>query len=206
MIFIMTNSSKIRVFIALAALLVSACVTSPEHPTLKLVSKSEYESSVERGTQNVKIYDGFSNILNVTGTLLTTSILFAQIDQNARMYQWSEEQYGQEKAKAEASLAKESKLFISFFTPERKHDDLQKSSSHWKIFLDVDGRRFEGTATRWKSILVEVQALYSYHSRWGTPYLITFPVPMKQIESRDAKITITGPVGSAQLEFKARAD
>lgn len=184
------------------ALALGACATTTPHPQIaNLVSKGDYEDLIEKNTQNVKIYDGFSNVLNVTGTLLTTTVTMAQIDQNARMYQWSVEQYNQEKAKAQTSLQKESKVFISFFTPERKHDDLQKASSHWKIFLDIDGHRYEGVATRWKSILVEVQALYSYHSRWGTPYMITFPVPMKQIENSASKLTITGPVGSAQLEL-----
>lgn len=178
-----------------------SCVTPTPHPELNLISQSEYENIIERNTGNVKIYDGFSNVLNVSGTLLTTHVTMAQIDQNARMYQWPVEQYNTEKAKAETSLAKESKIFISFYTPERKHDDLQKANSHWKLFLDVDGHRYEGTATRWKSILVEVQALYPYHSRWGTPYMITFPVPMKRIENGTSKLTITGPVGSAQLEL-----
>ena len=182
-------------------LFLASCATTGENPELKLISRGQYENTVESSTKNAKIYDGFMNLMDVSGTLLNSRVTNAQLDQNARIYQWSTEQYQLEKSKIEADLQKQSDVFLSFFVPEKKHDDLNKTTTRWKIFLDAGGRRYEGKATRVKTILAELQFLYPHHTRWSTPYKITFPVPMVLIEKQNLKLILTGPVGSASLDF-----
>ena len=100
-------------------------------------------------------------------------------------------------------MAKETEFFISFFVPERKHDDLHKAKTLWKLFLDANGRRYEGKSSRMKTILSDVVSLYPQHNRWSTPYIVSFPVPVSMIENGGAILTITGPAGSTTLSFKA---
>ncbi len=50
--------------------------------------------------------------------------------------------------------------------------------------------------------LVEIEGLYPFHNRFYTPYSVIFPVPMRSIEGRPMKMTLTGAVGSGVLEFK----
>lgn len=125
----------------------------------------------------------------------------AQLEYSATLYQWDEKKFLEEKGKMESRLSKESEIFMSFFTPERKNDDLSKKNTMWKIFLDVDGKRYEGKATKIKLQLAEIEALYPYHNRFYTPYTVVFPIAMKSIERRPLEVTVTGVVGSGTLKF-----
>lgn len=181
----------------------SSCVSPHQNPNLpNLISSSDYFSTVEDYTETKKEYDGFYQTLELSGTLLNTKVSRAQVDQKARLYQWSPEQYANSKSEVEGSLSRETKVFVSLFVPERKHDDLGKPKSLWKIFLDVGGRRYEGKAEKMKAVLADVQSLYPHHTRFSTPYMVTFPVPASMVENAESKFTMTGPVSSTALEFK----
>ena len=179
------------------------CASTRSNPYLQLVSESEYDAIIESNTQKKQIYNGFMNILEVSATQISSSVARAQIDQNARLYQWNQEQYSIERAKVETDLTKRTEYFLSFFVPERKHDDLHKPSTKWKVFLDTGGRRYEGSVRKLKTLLAEVSAIYPHHTRWQTPYMVSFPVPASVIDSGEAKITLTGPVTSTTLEFNS---
>ncbi|MFN9066555.1 MAG: hypothetical protein ACK5V3_04955 [Bdellovibrionales bacterium] len=141
------------------------------------------------------------NTLHLTATLLNTQVVNNQLLNQARMYQWSPEQLEVEKVKSQESLSKQIQIFVSLYTPEKKHDDLHKNKTLWKIFLDSQGRRFEGKAVKVKLLTNEIQALYPDHTRFGTPYLITFPVPASDVENGKVKFTLTGTVDSISVEF-----
>lgn len=189
----------------LAIFVMSSCVTPYANPHLQnLIPESEYESVSEKFSDSKKIYDGFIETMEVSATLLNTPVSKAQLDQKARIYQWTQEQYNSNKAEMESSLSKETKVFMGFFVPERKHDDLHKSKTLWKIFLDVGGKRYEGRAERLKTIVADVQSLYPKHNRFYTPYVIVFNAPISQVEFAASKMTLTGPVGSTILNFPAQ--
>jgi hypothetical protein len=180
------------------------CVSVPENPALQLRPTSEYFDAVEKRTDKEQIYDSFYAVLDVNATLLTSDVLRNQADYNARLYQWSPEQYQNEKSKVESDLAQKTEIFLSFFVPEKRHDDLARPKTVWRIFLDANGTRYEGKAVKVKSILAEIQSLYPHHTRWSTPYRVTFAVPTSLIENTESKLILTGPVGSANLEFRPR--
>jgi hypothetical protein len=190
---------------SLAALFIlsfSACVTPYQNPNLPgLAPESQYTSAVDKYTAKQKVYDGFNQTMEISGTLLNTEVTRSQLDHKARIYQWSPEEYSSHKAESESDLSKRTTVFLSFFVPERKHDDLHKPKTLWKIFLDAGGRRFEGKAEKQKTILADVTSLYPNHTRFSTPYHIHFPVPVTMIENTESKLTITGPVGTATLTF-----
>jgi hypothetical protein len=180
------------------------CETTHNNPTLNLMTRSQTEETVDSFTANQKIYDGFMNRLDVSGTLQNSKVVAALTDERARVYQWTEEQYQKEKAFGEEALAKKTEVFLSFFVPERKEDDLHKPGTKWKIFLDVNGKRYEGKSSRVKTLFSELMVLYPHHTRFGTPYLVEFPIGAREIEGFASKMTITGPPGSTTLEFSAR--
>lgn len=190
------------VFSLLLALLLSSCASTYENPQLKLVSERDYFSGIDKATEKKQIYDGFMNVLDISATLMTTQNSRNQIDHKARIYQWAPEQYEKEKSKMESDLTKETVIYLSFFVPERKHDDLHKKNSNWKIFLDVAGKRYEGKAEKSKAQLSEIQSLYPHHTRWQTAYRITFNVPTVVAETGSPKFTLTGPVASTSVQFK----
>ena len=183
--------------ILLSFLLLSACATSYTNPNLKLAPEEDYYSALDTKTRKEKVYDGLYAKIEFTAVLLNSEISHLQLDQNARIYQWNLDQYSTEKAKVESDLSKQSTVFLSFFTPERKNDDLNKSKTLWRIFLDTNGKRYEGKIEKIKTVFAEVKTLYPAHNRWSTAYRVTFPVPISAIEkSATNKFTITGPVTS----------
>jgi hypothetical protein len=177
------------------------CVTPQTNPYMQVMSAADYEKVVSRFTDREQVYDGFQQVLGVSATLLTTEVARAQLDQNARLYQWTPETFQNKKSETETNLSKQTEVFVSFYVPERKHDDLHKANTTWKIFLDAGGKRFEGKAQRMKNILAEIQALYPEHNRFSTAYRLIFPVPTSMVEANKAQLTMTGPVGSATLDL-----
>lgn len=177
------------------------CSTRPQPPGLTLISTSDYEELVEKNTQRRQVYDGFSAVLDMSATILKTPVRLGQVDQLARFYQWTPENYATEKQKAIDEMSKKTEVFLSFFVPERKQDDLHRPTSLWKIFLDVDGKRYEGKATRIKAVYADLQSLYPKLSRWGTAYKVSFNVATPAIENSKLSFLITGPVSSAKVEF-----
>ncbi len=186
--------------LSLLASILIGCASHRVHPQLQLISESEYTSRVQKMTQQDRQYDGFSALLDVRATLLSPEVALGQVDQLARLYQYDPDKYSREKTDAENKLKKSTQIFLSFFVPDRRHDDLNRGSSKWKIFLDSGGKRYEGSAAKLKMVLAEVQALYPDHTRWGTPYLVTFPVSANLI-GPGAQLTLTGPVSSVTLKF-----
>lgn len=183
---------------------VVGCETTHNNPNVTLMSRSQTEDAVYAFTTNKKIYDGFMNRLDVSGTLQNSKVVAALTDERARIYQWTEEQYQKEKALGEEGLAKKTEVFLSFFVPERKEDDLHKPGTKWKLFLDVNGKRYEGKSSKVKTLFSELMVLYPHHTRFGSPYLVEFPVSVREIEAFPSRMIITGPPGSTTLEFPAR--
>ncbi len=180
-----------------------SCASTPENPHgLPLMSESEYETNIETFTEKTQVYSGLYNVMDISGTLINSTVAQSQLDQQARLYQWDPSKMTTEKVKSDEGLNKETEIFVSFYTPERKHDDLNKNQTLWKIFLDANGRRYEGKVKKVKLLTEEIRGLYPYHNRFATPYEIVFPVSVRSIESTPVKLTVTGPIGSANLQFK----
>lgn len=189
-------------FTLLVNLFLTACASyevTPENRTRK--TSGDYASVIEKHTDKARQYSGFYNTLDIEATLITSEVAQAQLEQSVDLYQWDDKRLAEEKGKFEKNLNNETEIFLSFFTPERKNDNLSKPNSIWKIFLDVGGKRFEGKATKIKLSLSELESLYPYHNRFYTPYSVTFPVSVRSIEGKPMKFTITGAVGSATLNF-----
>lgn len=191
------------IFVSAAAFLTSGCATTEVTPTgVKVITQSEYERILEKNSQSSRRYQGFYNTLQVEATILNSTMTQAQLEQNARLFLWNREKMDEETKKAKERNDKQTDVFLSFYTPERKNDNLNKTQSNWKIFLDVDGKRYDGKVTKIKSILSEVQGLYPYHNRFSTPYTVTFPVPVKTIEGTPIRFTVTGSVDFVVLDYQ----
>jgi hypothetical protein len=166
-----------------------------------LVPETEYYSQIEKNTQQKIVYDGLVNVLNASATLMTTSAVLAQVDHNARVFQYNTGEYATEKGTAQSNLAQQTEIFLSLFIPEKKFDDLAKKTTRWKIFLDVNGQRYEPKIIKIKRLYAEVASLYPNHTRWSTPYKLIFPVATSISENTPIKLTLTSPLVSTTIEF-----
>lgn len=167
-------------------------------------TEDQYFSIVDKNTDRTTKYSGLYNLLEMQAVMMNSELMDAQVDQLTRFYLWEDAKIQEEKGKREARLNKETEFFLSFYTPNSKNDDLQKDTTLWKTFLDVDGRRYQGKVTKIKSPLAELVSLYPTHNRFFTPYSLTFPVAMKSIEGKEMTLTVTGPVGSGTLHYNKK--
>lgn len=190
-------------YLIVLALFVSGCASYEVTPTGRTVKTTDnYADVIEKHSDKVRRYSGFYNTLDMEATLITSEVARAQLAQNQMLYQWDDVRAAEEKTKFEDRLSKQTEIFLSFFTPERKNDDLFKKNTMWSFFLDVDGKRYEGKIAKIKLQLAEIEGLYPYHNRFYTPYALTFPIPMRSIDGKEVKLTMTGVVGSGELVFK----
>lgn len=191
--------------ILLMALFTTSCAsTSNNNNGLTLMSAQNYETLVDKWSDHVENYSGLNNTVTIMATLLNPETAMAQLDQNARIFQWDQITYENEKKLLENRLPSQSEVFVSFYSPERKWDDLHKSKTLWKIFLDVNGQRYEGKATKIKLLTREIQSLYHYHTSFATPYTVTFPVAANNLTGQNVRLVFTGSVGSVSLKFNAK--
>ena len=198
----MLSQFRLSLFLLLCALLTTSCVTPlPTQAGVPEMSASDYENALLNKTRKIEVYEGLYNILTVQATWLDSQMTEATLSQSARNAQWNEPLYREERAKKVLKNTDTTEFFVSMYTPERRHSDLSKTKNLWKIYLEVDGQRYEGKATKVKLLLSEIQALYGYHNRWSVPYLVSFQVPTATVENRAATLTFTGAVGAAQLKF-----
>ena len=180
-----------------------SCATSLPMPVgVKELSPSDYENLIQQKTKKVEIYLGLENKLTVAATRLDSEVTEGTLSHSARLAQWEEPKYKEERFKIVTKHTDRTEFFVSFYTPERKLADLANTKNLWKIYMDVNGQRYEGKATKVKQLLSEIQALYPHHNRWSTPFMISFPVSTALTENKSAVITLTGAAGSAQLKFE----
>ncbi len=193
--------------LTLFSLAITACATRDVTPTgINVMSESAYNSVIEEYSDSTERYSGLYNTITMRSTLLNSKVSRAQVDQSARLFMWDQEKYNAELSKTNQKLEKETEIFLSFFTPTRKHDNLNHSKTLWRIFLDANGKRYEGKVTKIKLLTSELQGLYPYHNSFSTPYSVIFPIPITSIEKGNSKLTVTGPVGSATQSYPAVKD
>jgi hypothetical protein len=179
----------------------SCAITPATKEGVPSVDVSDYETLIEKNTKNIESYNGLSNQLNVHATKMDTKMTEAMLSRSGQIYQWNATMFQEEKTKAMTDLGTKTIFFLSFYTPERNHNNLTALKPIWKIYLDVGGQRYEGKATKIKTMLADLESLYPHHNRFATPYKIEFSVPTAQTEAQAEVLTITGPNASVQLNY-----
>lgn len=191
-----------RLILTTFLLFLASCATRHVvDPELNLMNESDVTSTLENWTARTQKYEGLYNTIDATATLRNTPVIKALLHQSARMYRWDKAKLDAESNKAFEKARNETEIFLSFYTPDRKNDDLHKMGTQWRVYLDAGGRRWEGKVTKNRLALTEIQSLYPYHTRFATAYSVTFPVPTSQIEVQTSRLTVTGPVGMANIDF-----
>ncbi len=196
----MVETIRLKSFIFLFLLSLSACSTIDSNRRI-YITDSDYKSTILEVSKSTQTYDGLVNTIDVRATLMTSKVREAQTLRKATNFQWTEAEVIAEREYQQKSSAAETKIFMSFYTPEAKDDNLHKVDTVWRIFLDVEGKRYAGTVQKMSDSVTEVRDLYPDHTKWGTPYIIKFLVPTSISETNPSLLTLTGPVGSATLNF-----
>lgn len=160
---------------------------------------AEFARTIESFSAGDSEYSGLYNNFEYKATILNSVTRNAILQQLANYYQWDEAKLAQEREKSLQQMASETEIFLSFFTPVRQNDNLTDTKSIWKVYLEAGGRRYTGMPKKNRTLLAELQSLYPYHTRWNTPYTVTFPVPTTAVETMELTITVTGPLGTRSI-------
>jgi hypothetical protein len=193
--------STLGLIIMSLSFLLSSCSTTGGAKPLNL--PDSYRSSVESLTVNDELYNGWTNVFHYHATLVTESLYEQQIDVLAKAKLWSEDETRSERRRLAESVANETQVFLSFYTPEIQYNDLNESGSVWRIFLDVDGKRYTGRVNKYAKNYADTKSLYPQHTPWSKAYMIQFPVSFLQIKDKSkARLVITGSLGVSQKSFQ----
>lgn len=164
---------------------------------------SDYAKVIELYSAGDTEYSGFYNNFEFKATILNSVVRDVQASKRAEYYQWDAAKASTEREKSLQEMNSNTKVFFAFFTPDRINDNLDDVKSIWKVYLDSGGQRYEGRLKKLRLLLVELQVLYPYHTRWTTPYEVTFDVPTAAIEGQDSTFTVTGPLGTRDVKLRA---
>lgn len=195
------NKMRNLVFVCTALLSASCATITTNDKGVHVLTEDGYGAVIDKWSDRIESYSGLNNTITVMATVLNSEVMTAQLEHNARLFQWDQNKMNQERLLVEQKAAKQAEVFVSFYSPERKWDDLSKSKTLWKVFLDVNGQRHEGQATKIKLLTREIQSLYPYHTLYGTPYSIVFPLDSKSLDGKTVRLIFTGSIGSVTLTF-----
>ncbi len=162
----------------------------------------DHTAIIDENSAGDSQFAGLYSTFELKATILNTPVREAIIRRQTDYYQWDGAQQNTEREKALQELNSQTDVFLSFATPERKNDNLADKKSIWRLFLDVGGRRYVGQAKKDRRLIAELQSQFPFHTRWNTPYLLTFPVSTTAIETQPMKLTVTGPLGTRVLEIR----
>jgi hypothetical protein len=160
----------------------------------------QYTNLVEKHSAGDKQFAGLYHNFEFRATILNEEMSKALHERLKLYYEWDKVEADADWQKRSSELNESTKFWLSFFTSERKNDNLANKNSIWKIYLETNGKRYEGRALKANKNFAEANALFEYHSRWATGYYIDFPVPAREVGSQ-AKLIITGPLGKREVTF-----
>lgn len=190
--------------IFLTVISISACSNQPTIVSGNIVgpvSDSDYKPIVKKFSHNEKAYSGFHNTYQATITLLNSEVQNLALQRRGHFLQWDLERSRSEREKMFQEMSQSAKVFLAFYSPEHDYDDLAKPKSIWKVYLEVEGQRYEGKVKKAPEKFVELKELFPYMERFHTPYYVTFNIPMTAIENKQLKVVLTSSLGNGVFAF-----
>ena len=172
------------------------CSTSP-FPK----GEEAYVDKIEKYSAGDKQFSGLYHNFEFKATVLNNDVVQSMNQRLTQMYEWDQTESQQKLQKEVDKMAKETRMWLSFFTPNPSDDNLATQRTIWKIYMQAGNKRYEGRAIKSNANLSEASSLFPYHNRWATPYYLSFPVATADVENQPLKLIITGPLGKRQVEF-----
>jgi hypothetical protein len=186
-------------FLLLCLFFAAACATT-ETPS----TPDDYIAVIDSYSDGEVEYVGAYNNFKYRATILNNTVQNTLIDRKAALYLWDDLKKQQELANLQADNGTTTKVFLSFYTPDRRDDNLSSPKTIWALYLETPQGRYTGTVKRVRVSPTELMTLYPYHNRFATAYMVEFPVALSGAESQEAKMTVTGPLGNKTIQFPAK--
>ena len=182
----------------LLLLLFTACSS----PTKK-IDETKRRVLMESFTASQSNYKHLHNQFQVSATILNSKVIQVHLNQKRFYKYWSPEKYREEEKKASQDMSSASHFFVLLYTPNTKHNDLdKKEGSIWRVHLNYNGSSYKGKVKRVIEKLIVLKSLYPHITRFHRPYLVTFDIPMYLLEQSPSQLTLISPLGKAILNYK----
>lgn len=183
----------------------SSCMS----PQDRLVHRN-YEKALRSYSDDAKIYRGADCRLIWGATYRNEAFQDAYIEEYIRRYRLTGDKRDAFAATVKENTGKYNEFFISVFTQDQEWNDLDKSKSLWRLYLENDkGSRVEPISV--KKHLEDDHfygEFFPYLDSWSIGYTVRFPkldtngAEINLIESTFLKLTITGAKGESILTWK----
>lgn len=187
-------------------LLAVGCASTPEPAVntdvVPAVNDSEYAALINKLSQRQQSYDGFYNMYQAYVLLVTSEMQNAMLQRRGHFLQWNQQQWRQEKEKAAQEMSSQTRVILSFYSPEFQYDDFSKTNSIWKVYMEVGGQRYEGKAVKSVEKLVTLQNVFPFHEKFNTLYELRFNVPTTVAETGEPVIILTSSLGTSTFKIK----
>jgi len=164
--------------------------------------KKNYYAYLDKTCFSDEYYDGLRNTFQYTACLLDNKVLDMQLDMNRLAFLWSDEEYYDQQVELDKSKSKETVVFLSFYSPDRKLIDLDQKSTAWKVYLLNGEKRYKASSIiKMPNKYEYVKNLYPQHSHWGVAYHVKFEKSMEDLERDNLKFIITSREGYSKMEI-----
>lgn len=192
-----------HLLVALSLILATGCASGLKNGTEigSRLDEGTYKNLIMRNTRHDIQYDGFYNKFEIYATFLNTQTQSAILQKNSDVFQWDTAEAQKQREKVFQENSTETRFAISFFVPSVRLNDLHKGASIWKIYLEANGQRYEGKASRHNGKLEDIQATFPYHNRWSVPYEVVFKVPLTAVEQGPVRFILTSSQGTSKFDF-----
>ncbi len=163
---------------------------------------NEYANIITNNSQKAKKYKFLYHVFSFESTLKNQEVSRKILQHKTEYNNWTAQKFEQEFEKFSKRSLIYTDLFLSFYTPKRNNNNIDDpEKTIWNITLNVNGKEYKGKAKKDKRIFEEITKIYPYHNRWSMPYIVSFPVPLSEVERVQAELTISGPMGTKTVLF-----
>lgn len=163
---------------------------------------SLHSQLIQQQAKQAEGYSGLANVYNVQTVLLNSQINLARHNLDIKLTRKSEDESLMLLQKLKVKEARETEVFLSFFSPDRRQNRLDRPNSPWKFFLKVDQTRYPAAVKAVRGHANEVQGFYPIHTRWSLPYTLVFDVPLSQVESSKATLEMVTTMESREVSIE----
>lgn len=170
--------------------------------------KKAYKKVLKKWTEKDKVYQGknFVAAIHWEVTLLSPDMIKAQSEYYQKIYQTSEDKYNSfDQIKKDAE--KYTLFFVSFYSGERKYNELSDPKAGWRIALSDRVDTYDSPIIQklGKHSLPLHRLFYPYQTNWSQGYYLKFPkIHIDNKLDREINLSIFSPIGNSTLIWQIK--
>lgn len=142
-----------------------------------LIRDSRYSAALDRATRTGSIYDGLNQRAFGAATLQTEAFRRERVLAESRYLHLPEAETTARLEFERLDAARHLDFFVGFYTSDRRWNDLERTTSIWRVELDAGGATFLPLSVqRIERPDANLMALYPYLTSFWVAYRVRFPM------------------------------